>query len=156
MVFEAWDERATRRLGVALAEVLPNGAVVALMGTLGAGKTRLVQAVAEGAGVPPGVAVSPTFVLVQEYHGARPVYHFDAYRIRDDDEFLELGADEYFDSEGITLVEWADRVPDCLPGERLDVRIELLSRSARRFHLRATGKAQRAALDQLARVLAPE
>jgi len=143
------DESATRQLGLALARELPPGSVVALIGTLGAGKTRLVQAVAEGAGVPPGAAVSPTFVLVQEYHGERPIYHFDAYRLRDEDEFMELGPDEYFESEGITLVEWADRVANCLPAERLEITIDLTGPTSRRFTLRAFGQRYETALKQL-------
>ncbi len=103
-----------RRLGAALAEVLPDGTTVALCGTLGAGKTRLVQAIAEAAGVDRRNVLSPTFVLIQEYHGRRTVYHIDAYRLRDADEFLALGPEEYFEGDGLVLVEWADRVePAC-------------------------------------------
>src|SRR5262245_16376862 len=110
LIFNSKSEGDTDRLGAALAEALPAGTTVALIGTLGAGKTRLVQAVAAALGIPRDKATSPTFVLVNEYRGRRPVYHFDAYRLRDEDEFLALGAEEYFESEGITFVEWADRV----------------------------------------------
>ena len=90
LTFTANNEHDTDRLGAALAEVLPPGTVVALIGTLGAGKTRLVQAVAAALGVPPGSVTSPTFVLVNEYTGGRlPIYHFDTYRLKDDDEFLD-------------------------------------------------------------------
>ena len=90
--FLADCEKETARLGKLLADVLPAGTVIALIGTLGAGKTRLVQAVAGALGVPREEVTSPTFVLVNEYVGGRlPVYHFDAYRLRDEDEFLELG-----------------------------------------------------------------
>ena len=77
--------------------MLPDGTTVALCGTLGAGKTRLVQAIAEAAGVDRRDVLSPTFVLIQEYHGRRSIYHIDAYRLRDEDEFLALGPEEYFD-----------------------------------------------------------
>ena len=90
--------------------MLPPGTTVALCGTLGAGKTRLVQAIAEGLGVNRRDVVSPTFVLIQEYRGRRMIYHIDAYRLRDDDEFQQLGPDEYFESDGLVLIEWADRV----------------------------------------------
>ena len=134
--FHAKDENDTERLGRALAENLPDGAVVALIGTLGAGKTRLVQAAAEASGVPVGSVVSPTFVLIQEYKaGGRPVYHFDTYRLRDEDEFLELGPEEYFDGEGLSFVEWADKVEDCLPRRRLEVRILIEGPGARLFEL---------------------
>ena len=110
IIYNADDEAATAALGHALAEVLPPGTTVALCGTLGAGKTRLVQAIAEGLGVNRRDVVSPTFVLIQEYHGRRMIYHIDAYRLRDDDEFQQLGPDEYFESDGLVLIEWADRV----------------------------------------------
>jgi tRNA threonylcarbamoyladenosine biosynthesis protein TsaE len=106
---------------------------VALIGTLGAGKTRLVQAIAQQCGIAPENVSSPTFVLCQEHHGRRTLYHMDAYRLRDDDEFLQLGPEEYFESDGITLVEWADRVIDCLPAERLEIRIEVVDHTSREF-----------------------
>ncbi len=96
--FTAANEDDTARLGAALAEVLPAGAVAALYGALGAGKTRLVQALAQALGIDRRQVTSPTFVLIQEYHGRKILYHIDAYRIRDEDEFLALGPDEYFES----------------------------------------------------------
>ncbi|MBN2477162.1 MAG: tRNA (adenosine(37)-N6)-threonylcarbamoyltransferase complex ATPase subunit type 1 TsaE [Pirellulales bacterium] len=137
--YDAADESATATLGALLAELLPNGGTVALCGTLGAGKTRLVQAIAEAAGVDRRDVVSPSFVLIQEYQGRRPVYHLDAYRLRDEDEFLELGPDEYFDGDGITLVEWADRVENCLPKQRLEIQIEVTGPQSRRFRVTAVG-----------------
>ena len=104
-----------------VAQLLPEGTVVAMYGTLGAGKTRLVQAMAEALGIDRRQVVSPTFVLIQEYHGQKTIYHIDAYRLRGEEEFLALGPDEYFESPGLALVEWADRVSACLPRERIDV-----------------------------------
>jgi len=150
LTFVAADETATRELGLALASVLPRGAVVALIGTLGAGKTRLVQALAEGAGAKPGTAVSPTFVLVGEYRTDPPIYHFDAYRLRDEDEFMQLGPDEYFEGEGICVVEWADRVEDCLPGDRLEIEIAVKGEQKREMLLRATGALHQAVVQGLA------
>src|SRR3954451_21158124 len=120
------NETDTERLGAALASELPPGTVVALIGPLGAGKTRLVQAVAPALGVPPGRVTSPTFVLVNEYTGGRlPIYHFDTYRLKDDDDFLNLGPEECFASSGIPFVEWADRVPSLLPPNRLEITIDV-------------------------------
>lgn len=137
--FTANDEHDTDRLGAALAKALPPGTVVALVGTLGAGKTRLVQAVAAAVGVPRADVTSPTFVLVNEYTGGRlPIYHFDTYRLKDDDEFLNLGPDEYFDSNGLTFVEWADRVADLLPTERLEISISVTGEKSREFQITAT------------------
>lgn len=137
--FVSTSEADTDRLGQALAEALEPGTTVALIGTLGAGKTRLVQAIAAAQGVPRDEATSPTFVLVNEYRGRMPMYHIDAYRLRDDDEFLELGPDEYFESDGLTFIEWADRVADCLPAERLEIRCEATGEFERQFMLRAYG-----------------
>ena len=132
--FVADNEAATRRLGRVLAETLPDGTVCALVGTLGAGKTRLVQAVAEASGLEPGVASSPTFVLLHEYTDAnRPIYHFDAYRLENEVEFQRLGPEEYFEAGGLTFVEWADRVAGALPPESLEIRITPQGETSRRF-----------------------
>src|SRR3954468_7523775 len=137
--FSAKDEHDTKRLGAAIAGILPPGSVVGLIGPLGAGKTRLVQAVATALGVAPGAVTSPTFVLVNEYLGGRmPVYHFDTYRLKNDEEFLNLGPDEYFDGDGITFVEWADRVSKLLPDDRLEVSIQVVSENERQFAVRGT------------------
>jgi tRNA threonylcarbamoyladenosine biosynthesis protein TsaE len=148
--FTAANEADTARLGAALAEVLPAGTVVALCGTLGAGKTRLVQAMAEVLGIDRRQVVSPTFVLVQEYHGTKSIYHIDAYRLRDEDEFLALGSDEYFETDGLVLVEWADRVPGCLPPERVDIHIEVIDANQRRFDVAATGEKYESVIADLA------
>lgn len=148
--FNANDEIDTGRLGKALADVLPPGTVIALIGTLGAGKTRLVQAVADGMGVAPGKVTSPTFVLVNEYTGGRmPIYHFDTYRLRDEDEFLALGPDEYFESNGITFVEWADRVAELLPEERLIIEIEVASVTARAITITGTSEKMEALAERV-------
>jgi tRNA threonylcarbamoyladenosine biosynthesis protein TsaE len=154
--FDAQTESDTAALGKALADVLPDGSVVALVGTLGAGKTRLVQAIAAASGVDPAAVVSPTFVLVHEYPGRRPIYHFDAYRLDTEDEFLALGPEEYFDSSGVSLVEWADRVPHGLPSERIEIQIEVVGPTERRFTVRATGDRFSDAITQLAARLTPK
>jgi tRNA threonylcarbamoyladenosine biosynthesis protein TsaE len=150
--FLAESEADTERLGRALAEAVPHG-VVALDGPLGAGKTRLVQAVAAAAGIDRRDVVSPTFVLVHEYRGARPIYHIDAYRLRDDDEFLELGADEYFGPPNLVLVEWAGRVERCLPSERIDVAIRVVSDQKREFTITPRGAESAAAVERLRKLV---
>ena len=137
--FISESEADTRRLGLALGVLLFDGAVVALNGPLGAGKTRLVQAVAEARGHDPRDVVSPTFTLIQEYRGARPVYHFDAYRLRDDDEFLNLGPDEYFYGSGVSLVEWAERVAGCLPAQYLEIVSRPTAPTVREFTVSSYG-----------------
>jgi tRNA threonylcarbamoyladenosine biosynthesis protein TsaE len=150
-IFNAADEAATAALGHTLADVLPPGTTVALCGTLGAGKTRLVQAVAEGLGINRRDVVSPTFVLIQEYRGRRTIYHIDAYRLRDDDEFQQLGPDEYFESDGLVLIEWADRVERSLPRDYVEIRIEVTGVASRRFEIRARGRRYEEVLQRLAR-----
>src|SRR5437763_2125004 len=119
------DLAGTEALGRRLAGALFGGAVVALIGPLGAGKTHLVRAVAEGLGVADSrVVSSPTFVLIQEYAARLPAYHFDAYRLRDPAEYADLGAHEYFESDGVCLVECADRVAASLPAEHLRVTLQ--------------------------------
>jgi len=149
MFFEITDETRMAALGTALAAVLESGTVVGLYGTLGAGKTRLVQAIARACGVTQQPVVSPTFVLLQEYEGRIPIYHFDAYRMRDEDEFLELGPDEYFEGSGLVLIEWADRVENVLPPERVEIHIEVTGEQSRRVEVRAVGAKYAGVLDQL-------
>jgi tRNA threonylcarbamoyladenosine biosynthesis protein TsaE len=150
IVYEAANESQTDTLGAALADALSNGTVVALCGTLGAGKTRLVQAIAEACGVDRRNVTSPTFVLAQEHHARRTIYHLDAYRLNNPDEFLDLGAEEYFQSDGLVLVEWADRVADCLPPDRLDIQIEVTGDTSRRFEIVAHGGRCIQAVERLA------
>lgn len=141
----------TTDFGRRLGGMLYPGAVVALIGTLGAGKTHLVRAVAEGLGVRDSrVVSSPTFVLIQEYPGRVPIYHFDAYRLRSLDEFFDLGAHEYFESDGVCLVEWADRVTGALPNEHLAIRFEVTGERTRRLHITAVGERPSAIVTALA------
>ena len=131
---------ATRLLGQRLGRRLFPGAVVALVGPLGAGKTQLVRAIAEGLEVPdPRVVTSPTFVLIQEYRARLPIYHFDAYRLSGAVPFADLGALEYLEGDGACLVEWADRVEACLPAEHLRVTRSRGGPPSRRAHLEAHG-----------------
>jgi tRNA threonylcarbamoyladenosine biosynthesis protein TsaE len=136
------DLGATTRFGRALGSLLFPGAVVALVGPLGAGKTHLVRAVAEGLGIADSrVVSSPTFVLIQEYQARLPVYHFDAYRLRGEAEFADLGVHEYFEGQGVCLVEWADRVPTCLPTEHLRITLSVTGETSRRAEVEAVGGA---------------
>jgi len=137
--FEAASETATEQWGTRLAHALEPGLVVALVGNLGAGKTRLVKAVARGLGIEPGHVTSPTFVLVQEYEGRLPLYHFDTYRLADPNAFAELGIDEYFAGSGVCFVEWADRVMTLLPPDHLRIEIETTGTDSRRFRVEAYG-----------------
>jgi tRNA threonylcarbamoyladenosine biosynthesis protein TsaE len=140
-VLDIPDLAATEAFGKWLGDMLFPGAVIALVGQLGAGKTHLTRAVAEGLGVKnPAVVNSPTFVLIQEYPARLPIYHFDAYRLSGSREFAELGVDEYFRGDGVCLVEWADKVEGTLPVDHLRIEIEIVDANRRRFTLKATGE----------------
>ncbi len=142
----------TEQFGRRLADHLFPGAVIALYGPLGAGKTHLVRAIAEGLGViDPRVVSSPTFVLIQEYAARLPIYHFDAYRLRGAAEFDDLGVQEYFRGDGVCFVEWADRVSATMPAERLEIRIAVTGETARRIELTAHGRPHRAVMEALRR-----
>jgi tRNA threonylcarbamoyladenosine biosynthesis protein TsaE len=135
------DLGGTMAFGRRLAGLLFPGAVVALVGPLGAGKTQLVRAIAEGLGIADSrVVSSPTFVLIQEYTARLPIYHFDAYRLRSPEEFCDLGAHEYFEGTGVCLIEWADRVEACLPAEYLRIRLAVTGETTRRLLLEGLGE----------------
>lgn len=156
ITFEAGDEHRTYLLGAALAAVLPSNCVIALVGPLGAGKTRLVQAVARSAGVAEGIVSSPTYVLVHEYAARVPIFHFDAYRLKSANEFAALGPEEYFAREGWSFVEWGDRVTVALPRERLEISIEQTGPTARQFTIRALGQRYENIIAELQRKLTTE
>ncbi len=144
------DLAATEAFGRCLAALLFPGAVVALVGPLGAGKTHLVRAIAEGLDIPDSrVVTSPTFVLIQEYNARMPIYHFDAYRLRSAAEFDDLGTQEYYDGGGVCLIEWADRVPGSLPPEHLRITMEPTGPTSRRVTLEAVGSRYEHILQQL-------
>lgn len=129
----------TLKLGQEIGQAAVGGLVLALSGNLGAGKTHLTQGIAIGLGIERKLVNSPTFALVQEYAGRLPVFHFDTYRLRSVDEFLELGFDEYLAAQGVCVIEWADRVVNVLPADRLTIRILVESENSRRFEFQAGG-----------------
>jgi tRNA threonylcarbamoyladenosine biosynthesis protein TsaE len=131
---------ATEVFGQRLGAVLFPGAVLALDGPLGAGKTHLARAIVVGLGGDPAQVSSPTFVLIQEYLARLPVYHADAYRLRSATEFSELGADEYFAAGGVSVIEWAERVRAVLPNERLDLFLAPLDEHRRQVRATAWGE----------------
>jgi len=112
----------TRSIGRALGEAAAPGTLVALIGPLGAGKTVVAKGIADGLGVT-SVVNSPTFVLMNEHRGRLPLYHVDAYRLDDPEEALAAGLLDERQAGGVTVVEWADRLGDWLPDERLEIEL---------------------------------
>jgi tRNA threonylcarbamoyladenosine biosynthesis protein TsaE len=149
IILDLASEAETQQLGRELGEAAQPGLVVALVGNLGAGKTRFVQAAAEGLDIPREAVNSPTFVLIHEYEGRLPVYHFDTYRLSDIDEFLELGADEYMCGDGVCFIEWADRMAEVLPRDRLSITFEITGELTRRVTLAAGGRVSQSVLNEL-------
>lgn len=128
----------TMALGARSAALLDPGVVLALYGDLGSGKTHFVKGIAEGLGVSPAEVRSPTFTILSVYDdGERPLYHFDAYRVQNPDEFVELGFEEYVHGDGITCIEWADRVPDLLPPNTTHLQFHHVAPSERQITLGA-------------------
>ncbi|TWU41671.1 tRNA threonylcarbamoyladenosine biosynthesis protein TsaE [Novipirellula aureliae] len=125
--YEHLDIERLEQFAQQLLDRLPSGCVIGLVGTLGAGKTRLVQAIAAKAGIDVAEVTSPTFTLLQTHTSERIVlHHLDAYRIHDEDEFIELGVEELFDDDSAwTIVEWADLVSGSMPKQTIWIEIEL-------------------------------
>lgn len=130
------SENETKKWAERLAAYLCPGDVLTLEGDLGAGKTTFTKGLAQGLGITRNVN-SPTFTLIKEYKGKIPLYHMDVYRL---DEEEDLGFDEYFHSEGITVIEWASRIADQLPDERLDIAIKRTGDASRLIQLNPSGK----------------
>jgi tRNA threonylcarbamoyladenosine biosynthesis protein TsaE len=149
IIIDVPDLAGTTALGRRLGALLFPGAVVALVGPLGAGKTHFVRAVVEGLGGDGRRVSSPTFALIHEYPARLPVYHFDTYRLPDEATFADLGVAEYFEGDGVCLIEWADRVEGVLPAEHLRVTIAPTGETARRFTIEGRGERYGAIIQQL-------
>ena len=157
----ATSPEATAAIAEALGKIARAGDFIALDGELGAGKTFFTAAFAEALGVVPGEVDSPSYVLLNEYRGRLPVFHFDAYRLESSapegdggdairEQLEEIGFfDERLD-EGVTLLEWASRVGTCLPAHALRLRIEILAEGQRRVIVHEPDERTRAALADFA------
>ena len=122
----------TERLGAIIGRASRAGDIICLNGDLGAGKTTLTQAIARGLNVPPrSYVTSPSFAIMHEYMGVIPLYHMDFYRLSDSSDVIDLGFEEYFYLDGLTVIEWAERATDILPEERVSIDIQLNSDDTR-------------------------
>ncbi len=130
----------TRDFGRRLGETARPGDIFTLAGPLGAGKTTLTQAIGQGILVPQSDYItSPTFSLLHEYQGRIPLYHLDLYRLEDENEIEELGFLDYIYGNGLTVIEWPDRLGGLMPENRLHIKIEPVSETDRRIALAEFG-----------------
>lgn len=153
--FVSHSEAQTRRLGKRLGRLLRPGDVLLFVGEFGAGKTTFIQGIAEGLGVEGSVA-SPSFTLVWEYVtgdmcGRVPFYHIDLYRLSRLEETQEIGLENYLYSDGVCAVEWADRVPEAMPEEHLQVELTYLSETKRVVRIGPAGERYVALLEEFKR-----
>lgn len=124
MIYETYSAEETAALGEKLGREAKPGDVCTLMGDLGVGKTVLTQGIAKGLGITEPIS-SPTFTIVQVYEEGRlPFYHFDVYRIGDIEEMDEIGYEDYFYGEGLTMIEWANLIEEILPDHYREITIE--------------------------------
>ncbi len=143
----------TAHLAGTIGKIIREGTVICLDGELGVGKTLFVRALARTLGVESDVT-SPTFNLMNIYDAACPIVHFDLYRITSEEELEDIGFYEYAEAtEGIVLIEWAEKFPDAMPADHLSVRIEALNDEERQFTFVAKGKKSRALLEELKRIV---
>jgi tRNA threonylcarbamoyladenosine biosynthesis protein TsaE len=150
---------ATDALGQRLAAAVEPGTTICATGSLGAGKTRLMQAFGVALGIPREEIVSPTFVLCRQHAGRSPrdraqlnLWHLDAYRVEDEDAFLELGIEEMCSGDDVVCVEWGERFGDLLPKDRLNLTISVTGESSRRADANAGGVLSRRVLQRLRQV----
>ena len=131
----------TENLAQELAKKLRAGAVIALNGDLGAGKTTFIRALAQALGRTANNVTSPTFTILNIYPGKMPIYHFDFYRLHTRDDLENIGGTEFIPpADGITLIEWAEKIPEVLPEDFLEIRISLENEKNRIFDLIPHGR----------------
>jgi tRNA threonylcarbamoyladenosine biosynthesis protein TsaE len=130
----------THALGALLGSLLGPGDLVCLYGDLGAGKTSFTYGITLGLEVQEQYITSPTFTFVNEYKGRVPFYHIDLYRLKEPSELEGIGFEEYIDSDGVTVIEWAERAEDELPDERLSVYLSYVTETSRELGFLAEGE----------------
>ncbi|NNF45571.1 MAG: tRNA (adenosine(37)-N6)-threonylcarbamoyltransferase complex ATPase subunit type 1 TsaE [Desulfofustis sp.] len=135
-------------LGKKLGSICEPGDVICLAGDLGAGKTTMVQAIAAGAGVDHKEYVnSPTFAILHEHHGRIPIYHMDFFRLGSSDDVVELGLEDYFYGDGLTLIEWFERAGDLIPESVLVIELNYMDELTREISLYSDSPGWRKRID---------
>lgn len=144
-------EKKTLELGEKIGRKISSPFFLALVGELGSGKTIFTKGVAKGIGVS-GTVRSPSFILINQYEGTVPLYHFDLYRLKEPRELFQIGYQEYFYApEGIVIVEWADRIRQLLPPEYLEVIFEIKNLNLREITLLPRGERYTRFVEQIKR-----
>jgi tRNA threonylcarbamoyladenosine biosynthesis protein TsaE len=128
------SEEETRKIGRAIGKSLLPGDVICLVGELGSGKTTITQGIAQGLEVR-GSVCSASFKLINEYRGRIPVYHFDLFRLDKLSEVEELGYREYFYNQGVTIIEWAEKIKPLWPEERMEIELRIISENNREIDI---------------------
>lgn len=142
----------TIQLGEFMGALVKPGTVIGMCGELGTGKTHLIKGLARGLGIDHRYSVtSPSFTIINEYPGRIPLNHFDLYRLEEAGQLEELGYEEYFYGEGVTVIEWAEKVLSLLPQNRLMVGITYLGENQRKFEITGLGHPYWDIVDELAR-----
>jgi tRNA threonylcarbamoyladenosine biosynthesis protein TsaE len=131
--------RQTLDLGARVARQLRPGDIICLFGGLGSGKTVLAKGVADGLGVDKKDVQSPTFVIMRQYDGRLPLYHFDLYRLHGPDQVRDLGYEEYLFGQGVAIIEWAERLGDLTPESYLKVSLKTAGENRRVISMTAVG-----------------
>ena len=129
----------TKALGKNIAGMLDKGSIVAISGQLGAGKTCLTKGIAEGIGVKEEIT-SATYTIISEYEAILPFYHIDAYRLKGNDDFSAIGGEEIIYGEGISVIEWSDRIAAFIPISAIKIDIDIIEEGKRRISLYMEGK----------------
>lgn len=128
------DEQETKAVGRRLGNACKAGSVISLRGPLGAGKTVIAKGVAEALGINEAI-VSPTFTLMQEYEGKMPMHHMDLYRIEGVEDFGGIGGEELLYSDGVTLIEWSEKIEELLPADTIRVELIILEDGKREIRI---------------------
>jgi tRNA threonylcarbamoyladenosine biosynthesis protein TsaE len=132
IIYHSKSSDETVELGREIGKALQSNDVIALTGQLGAGKTTLIQGIAEGLEVKDYVT-SPTFIIINEYQGRLPFYHIDLYRLDEVRDMEELGIEEYFTRGGVCVIEWAEKLKELLPKSAEKIEIEIISETERKI-----------------------
>ncbi len=151
MKFLSKSVKDTLGIGKQIAKSLGEGDIVCLFGDLGSGKTVITKGIAAGLGIKRNKVISPTFVLIRQHRTKNntPFYHFDLYRLRDCRDVAVLGYEEFFYGDGISIIEWADRLKQLMPQECLKIQLSVKGKKSRLMEISSRGKRGRRLMEDI-------